>query len=266
MARDYARNNRTSRRNARTGGITPRGGRRPSSQLGMSLNKRSSHFRSFLWLISGVLIGLIIAGITYIKHEHHEPVTTAAQTQEKSTKPNKAAKLKEKLSNKQNAQNHETANSEDSDSKNESLDEEENALTESFNSADENTTAENTNSDQHSKKKMTESSQPQYEFYTMLPKDKIDDPTPAEKEKVEPKNNQTSQYHLQIASMTKFEEADHLKAQLILQGYNANISKQVRHGSTRYRVLVGPFSSSKAAMAQQQNLKKNHISSIIMPA
>ncbi len=251
MARDYARN-RSSRRNARTGAITPRGGRRPSSQLGMSFNKKSPRLNSFLLLISGILIGMIIAGIIYIKRAQHESTATPAQTQEKTTQSNKAAKLKNKLTMKQNSQSQESENNAEADADtNEHSDDEENAVLDSLS--------------HESKKKTAESTQPQYEFYTMLPKDKIDDAS-YEKEKIEPKAIANNQYQLQIASMNKFEDADHLKAQLILQGYKASISKQIRHGSTRYRVIVGPFGSSKAAMAHQQTLKKNGINSILMPS
>lgn len=263
MARDYARN-RTSRRNARTGTITPRGGRRPSSQLGMSLNKGPSRFHTFLSIIIGILIGLIIAGVIYFKHEK-QPSALSAQAQEKTTTQNKAEKLKEKIHKKQTISKKESDSTTQNDIESEYLDEEEHASTDASDSSDENTATSTKDSDYKAKKKTAESTQPQYEFYTMLPKDKIDDTT-AEKEKTESKNLPSAQYHLQIAAMNKFEDADHLKAQLILQGYNASISKQVRHGSTRYRVLVGPFNSTKAAIAQQQTLKKNHINSILTPA
>lgn len=261
MARDYARN-RTSRRNARTGVVTPRGGRRPSSQLGMSLNKRPSRLHLFLSLTTGAIIGLIIAGIIYVKYGNHDTSNVATQTQEKSTTQNKGVNLKEKLNKKQNSQRKEFDKTTGVDSESEYLDEEENALVEADNSDEENYTTYKNSS---SKKKTAESDQQQYEFYTMLPKDKIDETTSAENEQAESKNTASGQYQLQIASMTKFEDADHLKAQLILQGYNANISKQIKHGSTRFRVIVGPFESSKAALAQQQNLKKSHINSILMP-
>ncbi|MBX9586212.1 MAG: SPOR domain-containing protein [Gammaproteobacteria bacterium] len=249
MARDYARN-RTSRRNARTGAITPRGGRRPSSQLGMSFNKRSPRAHSFLLLISGMLIGLIIAGVIYIKRAQHEPKPTLAQTQENTTQSKKTVKLKNKLSNKQNAHIQDSEKNVDAD-ENENIDEEETAVLDTLS--------------HEPKKKIAEPTQPQYEFYTMLPKDKIDDIS-SERDKPEPKVFSNNQYQLQIASMKQFEDADHLKAQLILQGYKASISKQIRHGSTRYRVIVGPFGSSKAAMTHQQTLKKNGISSILLPA
>lgn len=261
MARDYARN-RTSRRNARTGVVTPRGGRRPSSQLGMSLNKRHSRLHLFLSLATGAIIGLIIAGIIYVKYGYHETSNASIQVQEKTATQNKAVKLKEKLNKKQNPQAKEFEKTTEADPESEYLDEEENALADADEYHEENYATSRSSS---SKKKTAESNQQQYEFYTMLPKDKIDETSSAEREKSEPKSTASAQYQLQVASMTKFEDADHLKAQLILQGYNANISKQVKHGSTRFRVIVGPFESSKAAMAQQQNLKKSHINSILMP-
>lgn len=263
MAKDYARS-RSSRRNARIGEVTPRGGRRPSGQRRLTAYRQPRGSRSFLWLISGILMGLLIAGGFYIKTcRHSEEVTSAP----KVTQNIKASKHPT-----QNKQGDKSA----SNSVESSDDNTEAAL------ADEDSEISELAADNHTKlnaskagKKHAESDKPHYDFYTMLPKDAVETPRNAEKDKdidknkakdkPQNKNASTGHYQLQVASFTKLEDADHFKAELILQGYSASIHKQQREGVVRYRVNIGPFKSSKAAVAQQQNLAKNKIKSIVLP-
>lgn len=233
MARDYARN-RSSRRNARVGKITPRGGRRPSTQGGFSRKNGPSKLSPILWLISGIALGLLIASIFLAKQSRH-PLET--------TKPAKSSTQSSSSSHTLNTNNE----TDDSDHIQNSQ------------------TAKHTASRRQTTKKHSEAPEPHYDFYTMLPKNKIEASTPAANTTTETPSTTPAQYHLQIATMSRFQEADQLKAELILLGYNASISKHKKDGSTRYRVNVGPFSDLKAATAQQESLLKDHFKSLLLP-
>jgi cell division protein FtsN len=264
MARDYARN-RSSRRTARTGKITPRGGRRPSTQLGFSKNRQPSFLHPVMWMISGIVVGLLIAGIIYIKRDQHSTTPPApALAHEKNSKHTKWAKRTDKITKANDTDSTEIDSTTDADATSTPEDNDDTTLTESSSDSTDNTTKTTTTSQTQAKKKTAES-QPHYDFYTMLPKDNVENVQPVEKEKPQTKSVTATHYQLQVASMTKFQDAVHLKAQLILQGYNASISKQVRHGVTRFRVVLGPFANAKAAATQQVNLRKNHINSLLLP-
>ena len=127
------------------------------------------------------------------------------------------------------------------------------------------------------KQSKQQSDKPKFEFYTRLPKGH-QYPT-KEKEKsssVEkhlssqmPSSSQIQQkqsnkrYVVQVASFKKFADADRLRASLILQGYQATLSKFTNNLSTWYRVEVGPFDSIEQARHKQQGLEQlNHTSLI----
>lgn len=246
MARDYARS-RTSRRNARIGEVTPRGGRRPTGQRRLTAYRQPRASRSFLWMISGIFMGLLIAGAFYIKAcRHTDAAAIPAKTTENSQKRNNTAVAA-------------------------TLDDPE---TSELATANASSIAESNRKKLNATKlgkKHVESDQPHYDFYTMLPKDAVDTPQPVEKDKEKVKDKSqhknliSSRYQVQVGSFTKLHDADHLKAELILQGYTASIHKQQQDGTVRYRVNIGPFSSSKAAVARQQSLGKNKIKSIVVP-
>jgi cell division protein FtsN len=124
---------------------------------------------------------------------------------------------------------------------------------------------------------------PEFDFYTVLPGKETSNlnanttttkpttsipvktlPTPNSAQS--PTNNQSTPkktatassgtYVLQIAAVKSFSDADSLKAQLTLQGYDVKITK-IKVGSTTWnRVDVGPYTSLAAAQAAQADLKK----------
>ncbi len=67
------------------------------------------------------------------------------------------------------------------------------------------------------------------------------------------------QYALQLAAFRHYEDADELKAKLVLQGYTTSIHSASVNGSTWYRLWVGPYASEKAAKTAQTNLAQNHL-------
>lgn len=69
--------------------------------------------------------------------------------------------------------------------------------------------------------------------------------------------HQASRYSLQVASVQHFNEADRLKAQLLLQGYKVKIKKAKVGHRAWHRVIIGPYAKEEA-LRVQSHLKKNH--------
>ncbi len=102
---------------------------------------------------------------------------------------------------------------------------------------------------------------PRYEFYNMLPAQKVEvPPTPASAPSAPPRvvapadipprpevavttqgATSGSRFELQVGSFRRYEEADRRKAELALLGFSANIQSANVHGETWHRVKVGPL-------------------------
>tara|TARA_R110002167_G_scaffold51665_4_gene149354 strand:- start:2540 stop:3169 length:630 start_codon:yes stop_codon:yes gene_type:complete len=108
--------------------------------------------------------------------------------------------------------------------------------------------------------KMPEKTDPEYKFYKLLPESEV---VPAEVEayRSTPKSAADYSKHLlQAGSFKRAEDADSLRAQLLLTGMpNVTTSKVVSSsGTTWYRVRIGPFSSrSKLNKAYDQLVRMN---------
>ena len=71
-------------------------------------------------------------------------------------------------------------------------------------------------------------------------------------------------YIVQIAAFKRFEDADRLKAQLTLAGYEAKIKVVPVNGVTWHRVWLGPFPTAQAAEKLQQDLLTKHTKSVVV--
>ena len=112
------------------------------------------------------------------------------------------------------------------------------------------------------------SSKPKFDFYTILPELEVAIP---EQELLKSNNEESSeekptqQYMLQAGSFKKFEEADKLRARLILQGIEANIQKvKINDTDTWHRVRIGPLNSVKALNQTRLRLRNLGIASIVV--
>lgn len=123
---------------------------------------------------------------------------------------------------------------------------------------------------QHENKK---SRQPQFDFYNILPEMKLAErekaptlnPTPPPKPVVpEQKNKQRFTYLVQVASFPQFKDADHLKAELILTGFNVQIKPFEKDKKTWYRVMLGPYNNQADAKNTQQKLQLQKIKSFLI--
>lgn len=120
---------------------------------------------------------------------------------------------------------------------------------------------------------------PKFEFYTLLANEKKAQPArtttaalektstasatpttqpaavvPVHAEAIVPATKET--YLVQVASFRRLNEAERLKAALLLKGINVNIHAAVQQGVQWYRVVMGPFASRQQAQQAQQFFSK----------
>lgn len=128
-----------------------------------------------------------------------------------------------------------------------------------------------------SKIKPPKQTEPQFDFYTMLPELSLPAPVLNDtKEETSKKkffqrkkkpativSPSDKQYVLQVASFRHYNDADHMKAQLTLQGHHVTVKKIQQNQTTWYRVLVGPYPSHLSAEKQQTQFKQQKIDSLV---
>ena len=107
-----------------------------------------------------------------------------------------------------------------------------------------------------SRKNTTQSPKPKLDFYTVLPRiERIlpDNPVPPQTPTKE-KSGEKAWYVLQVASYQSFNDADRLKAQLTINGFNAAVQKITIADKVYYRVRLGPFESERKLKNVKQDL------------
>jgi cell division protein FtsN len=127
---------------------------------------------------------------------------------------------------------------------------------------------------------------PKFEFYTLLTQEKTvakikPSPEKAVPEKAAPQTPVSEKivsetavrteapgskytYLVQLASFQRQEDAEQLKANLIMRGFDARIKTASQSGGVWHRVVLGPFVSRQVAEKTQADIvKSEHISGII---
>ncbi len=126
-------------------------------------------------------------------------------------------------------------------------------------------------------KKVTTEKQPpmpRFSFYTLLPNQKVktSDSYLAEQAKQQVQRQDQAaikespskeQFFLQVASFRAATDADRLKAELTLLGFNVDVTKGLANNETWFRVLVGPYQTKNTAETDQKRLLANKIKSLI---
>jgi cell division protein FtsN len=105
---------------------------------------------------------------------------------------------------------------------------------------------------------------PRFDFYTMLPKMQVG----ANEEKVagKDKTKLLANYLVQVASFAHYNQADKLKANLTLLGYDVVVKTENVHDKEMHRVLIGPFKNLSAATEAQADLKSHHLQGFLTRA
>ena len=102
---------------------------------------------------------------------------------------------------------------------------------------------------------------PVYRFYDEL---KTQEVTVDAKE-VEQREQADYNYALQAGSFKAADDAEQQRAEIILLGLDATVeSKTSANGSTRYRVIVGPFTSRSKLQSSRSTLINNNVPTLVI--
>jgi cell division septation protein DedD len=124
---------------------------------------------------------------------------------------------------------------------------------------------------------------PQFDFYTMLPKEQVATPAANKQNAHLPQSNARAEiavlekeqltaesgsaepnYIVQLGVFKEFASADALKAQLGLLGIEVSIEKVKKNNITLYQVQKGPYVTRQEACSIQKSLQASHIKSDIV--
>jgi len=105
---------------------------------------------------------------------------------------------------------------------------------------------------------------PTFTFYKRLPELIVETPKP---DRITSDKEEKKSYLLQVGSFRSFQDADALKAQLIMQGLEVNVSSvKDKSDNDWHRVRVGPYSTQNKLNKAQDILANENIPSILMEA
>ncbi len=105
----------------------------------------------------------------------------------------------------------------------------------------------------------------EFDFYTLLPESEVIAPEVPEYNPGKPREADAVSYILQAGSFRRHEDADRLRAQLILMGLEAGIEKvRTANGETWHRVQAGPYESRREVNVARQKLADNRIESMVL--
>jgi cell division protein FtsN len=102
-----------------------------------------------------------------------------------------------------------------------------------------------------------------FDFYTLLPEREVIVPT--EKEESGASSEPEMVYILQAGSFRSLEDADRLRAKLILMGFDAHLEAvNVNNNDVWHRVQVGPFTSRSVLAKARGTLISNGIEAMLL--
>lgn len=107
---------------------------------------------------------------------------------------------------------------------------------------------------------------PRFDFYKLLEESEVVVETPEETRKqLEQQHTDKVEYLLQVGSFRKAEDADSLRARLILLNLDARVDKvTVKPGDVWHRVIVGPFSNSSQMANARATLVSHQIDTLLL--
>lgn len=114
---------------------------------------------------------------------------------------------------------------------------------------------------------------PRFEFYSILPDLEVivpDAPAPEERpgdageDAVSTEIDPEGTYYLQVGSFQKAEQADRMKAQVLLLGLDVDIETVTVNGERWHRVRIGPYADQAKLGAAQRRLRENEIDYLVL--
>lgn len=114
---------------------------------------------------------------------------------------------------------------------------------------------------------------PRFDFYTILPSQEVvvpdREPPAKNKEKLDDKKIKPvpkGVYYLQAGSFRKIDEANSMRARVILLGTEASIQSVTMDRDTWHRVRVGPYKDPARLREVRQRLRDNKIETLLIRA
>ena len=118
------------------------------------------------------------------------------------------------------------------------------------------------------KPKVTENKtpKPRFDFYKLLQESETIVPASEANDEEKPAQQESGvEYLIQVGSFPKAEDADKLRAQLILLNLDAGIERvEIRKGEIWHRVVVGPFDNQSALTSARSQLVKNEYNALVL--
>ena len=117
------------------------------------------------------------------------------------------------------------------------------------------------------KPKVTENKtpKPRFDFYKLLQESETIVPASETINEEKPAQEQSTEYILQVGSFPRADDADKLRAQLILLNLDASIEKvEIRKGEIWHRVVVGPFNTQNELTQARSQLVKNEYNALVL--
>lgn len=102
-----------------------------------------------------------------------------------------------------------------------------------------------------------------YDFYTMLQQEKVEVPKDLE---AEPDAPAYYQFMLQTGAFGSIADADRIRAELIMQGFDAQIKSATSDKGTVHRLIVGPFPNRSKMAKARSMLIANGVATMMINA
>lgn len=111
----------------------------------------------------------------------------------------------------------------------------------------------------------TDIPKPRFDFYKLLKENEVVVKTTPSTARPADQDEPKEEFILQVGSFKKIEDADRLRAELILMNLNAQVETvTVRNGQTWHRVLVGPYYSSSTVSKARSILVSKDINPLLL--
>lgn len=107
---------------------------------------------------------------------------------------------------------------------------------------------------------------PRFDFYKLLEEREMIVETPDETRlMLQKQDTDKVEYLLQVGSFKKSEDADSVRAKLILLNMDAKVEKvTVKSGETWHRVIVGPFTNTSSMASARSTLISNRFDTLVL--
>jgi len=127
-------------------------------------------------------------------------------------------------------------------------------------------TATTSSADQREADTEKSAQKPRFDFYELLKESKVKiQADPDKQERTDAKPSAPQEFLLQVASFKSIDDAERLRAQLILLNLDAYTEHaKIRNGQTWHRVIVGPFTSKSKLSKARNTLLSNKYEALVL--